>query len=933
MLNSKNTLLALSLTFPVFLVFYTCSIPTPSTISYNHDVKPILNKHCLVCHGGIKKSGGFSLLFEEEAYGETDSGKAAIIPGNSKNSELIKRIKNHDPEERMPLEAPPLSDQEIAILSKWIDEGAKWEKHWAYIPPKPQNLPLIDKKEWTKNDIDHFVLEKLEAQNLLPEKGADRNTLIRRLSLDLTGLPPTLEAVDKFVNDSNPKAYEKLVEQLLTSPHFGERWASMWLDLARYADTKGYEKDPYRNIWRYRDWVIQAFNENMPFDQFTIEQIAGDLLPQATQNQLIATAFHRNTMTNTEGGTEDEEYRVAAIIDRVNTTMEVWQGTTMSCVQCHSHPYDPFRHEEYYETYAFFNNTQDADLQNEEPNLAFYEDEALQNIEENIAFIKNIEPEKEIDPKASITKQISQAIFPKLHPPSCDDFYNVQFDRGRWLSNWSYRVQAGEQGRFYFKFDGIDITNLESISYTWSSTGSDALIECRLDSLNGLKINTFQFQPTKPSGLAHLWEKKFKTQKVPLEHNQTILPSGRHDLIFEIINTTGEIPEGIVLLSEIELVFKNRKGASPQLTKAKKDLVASLGKATFSPVMKEKSTAFQRKTYVFDRGNFLVKGKEVQAKIPQVLPQIKEEKDAKRLTFAKWLVSKENPLTARVIVNRFWEQIFGTGLVETLEDFGSQGMMPSHPALLDHLAYRFMHEHNWSIKALLKEILLSATYQQSSTVTAEKLEKDPYNRLLSRGARYRLSAEQIRDQALAVSGLLNDSIGGRSVMPPQPNGIWQSVYSGEQWKTSEGKERHRRGLYTFWKRTSPYPSMVSFDSPSREVCVSRRIRTNTPLQALVTMNDPVFVEAAEALAGLMEVAGKGNLEQSLKAGYKMALAKEPSVNSLQALENLYKKAEGELGQAKAVPISDPAQQEDMEMTPMLVVANAILNLDGFLMRE
>ncbi|MDB4727260.1 DUF1553 domain-containing protein [Saprospiraceae bacterium] len=909
------------------------SFRNEKAISFSQDVKPILNKHCLACHGGIKKSGEYSLLFEDEALGIAESGTRVILPGDSRNSEFIKRIIHKDPDTRMPLDAPPLSQQEISTLTRWIDQGAKWEKHWAYIPPNSSISPTKMDNKWVKNDLDYFILNQLQHHDLSPSQEANRNTLIRRLSLDLIGLPPTPKEVDTFINDTSPDAYEKLLDQLLASPHFGERWAAMWLDLARYADTKGYEKDPYRNIWRFRDWVIQAFNEDMPFDQFTIEQLAGDLLSTPTQDQLIATAFHRNTMTNTEGGTEDEEFRVAAIIDRVNTTMEVWQGTTMSCVQCHSHPYDPFRHEEYYETFAFFNNTQDADLDNEIPNLAVYPEETINEIEALFEDIQKMEPSINIDQTASIPTQIKQAIFPRLHPNFCDDFHNVQFHGGRWLSNWTFRVQAGEQGKFYFKFDNIDINGLEAISYTWSSTGSDATIECRLDSIAGTKINSLKCAATKPPGLKHLWQDKFKTQRIRISQNEKKLLSGKHDLIFEIVNTTGKIPEGIILLSEIELHYKNQKPANASLKKVRQNLIDTRKGLTYSPIMKEKSAAFARKTQVFERGNFLTKGKKVKPNVPDELPSLPKNEPANRLAFAKWLVSKENPLTARVIVNRFWEQIFGTGLVETLEDFGTQGMKPSHPELLDYLALRFMNEHKWSVKALLKEIMLSATYRQSSESTALKLEKDPYNLLLSRGARYRLSAEQIRDQALVVSGLLHDTIGGKSVMPPQPEGIWQSVYSGEKWVTPNDHSRYRRGLYTFWKRTSPYPSMMSFDSPSREVCVSRRIRTNTPLQALVTMNDPVFVEAAQALGKEMKENGKGNVDLGIKMGYKIALGKEVDKSTLTILKRLYENAKIELSQPKAIETSNPEKEPEFPMTPMTVVANAILNLDSFVMRE
>lgn len=933
MAHTRTTLI---LILAIGLLMAACnSFIGGNEISYNQDIRPIFNAKCLSCHGGVKKSGGFSLLFREDAMGEMESGKAAIVPGKHNESELYKRLVHHDPEERMPQESEPLSPEQIKLVARWIDEGAKWEDHWAYVAPQAQEIPTRD-SEWPQVEFDHFLLARMEAEQLTPAAEADKRTLIRRASLDLTGIPPTPEAVARFLADESEDAYATVIDDLLASSQYGEKWAAMWLDLARYADSKGYEKDPHRNIWRYRDWVIQAFNQDMPFDQFTREQLAGDLLPDPTQDQLIATAFHRNSMTNTEGGTEDEEFRIVAIQDRVATTFDIWQSTTIGCVQCHSHPYDPFRHKEYYELMAIFNNTQDNDLNDERPNLEIFTPEDEASIRETLQFIQQLEPSKVIDPKSSLTEQTKQAIFPRLRALDCDEFHNVIFFGGV-LSNWSNNAQAGIGKQYYFRYDNIPIEDLQSISVEYTAKGSGARAEIRLDHVNGPLIGETDFPKTQP-------DNGWKFQQVRVQLDRKVLEKaqpGPHHLVIELINTVQKIPEGSVNIREFGLNYANQGRESAQLTRHRETLVELRNKADKTPIMQERDTSFSRKMHVFERGNFLVKGDEVRPDVPGILPPLSEE--SPRLALANWLVSPENPLTARVMVNRFWEQLFGTGIVPTLEDFGTQGEKPTHPELLDYLALRFMEEHKWSMKQLLREILLSATYRQAAIVTPEKQEKDPYNLLLARGPRFRLSAEQIRDQALAVSGLLHDSLGGPSVMPPQPDGIWQVVYSGDSWKTATGKQAHRRGVYTYWRRTTPYPSMVAFDSPSREFCVSRRIRTNTPLQALVTLNDPVYLEAARSLAKRMQEAGGPDLAKSISAGYEFALCQAPNSEVIEILTQLYHQSESELkSQGETViPISNKPETVTYASTsepftladPMTVVANAILNLDGFVMKE
>lgn len=859
-------------------------------ISFNTDVRPILNKNCLPCHGGVKANGGFSLLFESDAFAINNSGKPAIIRGNARKSELYQRIIHQNPELRMPLDADPLSKDEIAVLKKWIDQGAQWEEHWAYQKPiMPSNFPV------DQHPIDYFVERKLKEQGLTPSAKAGLETLLRRLSLDLIGLPPKKEWLEQMSSDLT---YETLVDSLLASPSFGEKWASMWLDLARYSDTKGYEKDPHRNIWRYRDWVVNAFNRDMPLDSFTIRQLAGDMLESPTADDLIATAFHRNTMTNTEGGTDDEEFRVAAVVDRLNTTYEVWQGTTMSCVQCHSHPYDPIRHEDFYASYAYFNQTVDADLDLEVPVLEIYPPEVnveMEELMEDISLLTTAElPVFSNDPY-----RLKQFIFPLLMPYDATDFENVSFYRDGSVTNWIYNLQSMTGKRFRFSFPEIPLAGLKGIKIKYESKGGDAAIEIRGQGADGEVLNYSLFEA--PVNGRGVHEVAFSKSEL----------SGK-GLFFEIINTTGKIPEGMIIIGGMELEYDSPSFFAEGVREKKNRLIdIRRQKGDRTPVMRTKSKDYERANRLFVRGNWLALGDTIAPGVPMAINQ-QNEHPTNRLEFAQWLVDSDNPLTSRVLVNRFWQEIFGRGLVVTSEDFGTMGEKPSHPDLLDYLAVQFSNTYQWSVKKLLKHIVMSKTYQQASKIEGSD-QVDPDNQWLSRGPRLRLSAEQIRDQILAVSGLLYDTLGGPSVMPYQPEGIWQSVYNGAQWTLSEGRNAYRRALYTYHKRTSPYPNMINFDAPSREFCVSRRITTNTPLQALALLNDPAFYEAAAYFGKTMAQQGKGDLEAALRYGYREALFQDPDEEEIQILMDLCQNAEAE--------------------HPLTLAANVLFNLDGFLTKE
>lgn len=893
------------------LVLWGCG---EKKVDFSADVKPILNKHCITCHGGVKRNANYSLLFRHEALDTTESGKHGIIPGDPEHSELIRRITSTDPEVRMPYKEPPLSSEEIHVLTKWIEQGAPWGDHWAYVAPKPVAVPVSEKKiagvfsgdSWAKNDIDYFILDKLEKENLTPSREADRATLIRRVYLDLIGLPPTEAQAEKFLKDESPNAYEKVVDELLASPHFGEKWASWWLDMARYSDTKGYERDAGRTIWRYRDWVIRALNRGMPFDQFSTEQLAGDLLPNPSDDQLIATAFHRNTMNNDEGGTDDEEFRVAAVIDRVNTTWEVWQSTTMGCVQCHTHPYDPFVHEDYYKSMAFFNNTRDEDTHSEHPNLRTYQEDDVARLESVRKWIRDhAGPEEEMEATLFL-----KTLEPKYHPHDFDEFVDGELIDTKWLG-----IRPGGSARL----KSINLSGKTHIFFNYWTGNTGSSFEIRLDKLNGPVLSRGNIEKSGPR----------KTVAFPLKE-----VDGVHDLYFLFFNPSIARDKSVCAIDWFAFRGDLPGKDDAQYAAINKTFLELLNAdVQKTPIMIENNQEQRRTSYVFERGNWLVHAEPVDPGVPESLNPFPDGAPDNRLGFARWLFSKDNPLTARAAVNRFWEQIFGFGIVETLEDFGTQGAAPTHPELLDWLALRFMNDHHWSTKKLLKDLVMSATYRQDSRVTEEHLAKDPANRFLARGPRIRLSGEQVRDQALAVSGLLSEKMFGKSVMPYQPEGVWASVYNGEHWKQSKGEDLYRRTVYTYMKRTSTYPAMMMFDGTSREVCVSRRIRTNTPLQALVTLNDSTFVVASREFAKKM-MSEAQDPQQQIAAGYHALTIKDMPPAKMSVFEDLYQQAlqryQNDTTDAQKLTA---AEQATPQLAAMTVVANAMLNLDEVVMKE
>jgi hypothetical protein len=767
-----------------------------AAVDFAKDIQPIFEQSCLKCHDAGKCKGGLSLC-DEKGLSEGGNSGAVVVPGKGAASKLLIAVSGKDADLKMPPEGAPLSAEQIGKLQAWIDQGAAWPKglvlkapatdkrlHWAFQPVHKQAPPAVKNAAWARDGIDRFVLARLEREGIAPSPEADRTTLIRRLSLDLLGLPPTPEEVDLFLKQAvaqPDEAYEKLVDRLLASPHYGERWARHWLDAARYADSDGYEKDTGRPwAWRYRNWVIYALNHDMPFDQFTIEQLAGDLLPNASTDQKIATGFHRNTLTNKEGGVDQEEYRVNAVIDRVGTTAKVWLGVSINCCQCHDHKYDPFSQREFYQFFAFFNSDREVDI-----------DAPLGDDLKALAAKKEAHAKK----RAELQKAV-------------DDF----------------------------------------------------------------KLKNPKAAKTDPTLV--------KLTKAVADHDK----------------------------------------AAPSVSKAP---TLQLGP--------------ERKTQIMIRGDFLRKGAEVTAGTPGVLPPLQGAGKQSRLDLARWIVATENPLTRRVLVNWVWQRFFGRGLVNTLEDFGTQGEKPSHPELLDYLAERAL-EHKWSLKALHKEIVMSATYRQASKARFDLQERDPLNVLLARQSRMRLEAETLRDSALAVSGLLTRTIGGPSVRPPQPPGISELTYAGSaRWVESLGPDRYRRGLYIWFQRTSPYPTLMTFDSPDGNVCTVKRMKSNTPLQALTLLNDVAFVECAQEL-GRRLATGPGAPNERIDVGFRTCFARKPSPGEesrlLKLFDDLREQAKSDpKSAAKLLGKSKVEKADAVEAAAWVAFARTLMNLDEFMTRE
>jgi hypothetical protein len=834
-------------------------------VDFARDIEPILKDRCQSCHGSAVQSGGLRLDSRAGAMAGGNSG-AVIKPGDSAGSKLIQLVAGANKDLVMPLTGARLTAEQVGVLRAWIDQGADWpgsaalepqtaqgskprvkSSHWAFAAPVRPNIPPVGNSAWVRNPIDSFVLAKLESEKIAPSKEADRNTLIRRLSLDLIGLPPTPDELDQFLSDNRPDAYERLVDRLLVSPHYGEKWARPWLDLAHYADSDGYEKDmPRPYAWRYRQWVIDALNQNMPFDEFTIEQLAGDLLPHATLDQKVATGFLRNTLTNREGGVSSEEFRVEQAEDRADTVGIAWLGLTVGCARCHDHKFDPISQRDHYQLFAFFNSIKEVNLDYPAPGeMGVY-----------------LRRKPEYDKKR-------KALLEEYKAPE------VELD-------WEKHLLTAAD------HPGIDVP----ADIGWDTVGK--MVD------NGQEI--LRLDPSK---------------RTPKQENRLV----DHFVQYYSI-AGGDKRYEELKFKELAEKLQKLEDEYPELTEA--------------PTVIDGPTP--RETHVLIRGDYKQPGIKVDPDTLSVLPPPPPGSPPTRLTLARWLVSKDNPLTARVIVNRMWQEFFGQGLVESSEDFGTRGDRPTHPELLDWLACEFM-EHNWDVKRMHKLIVMSATYRQASTIRKELEASDPYNKLLARQSRVRLTAELIRDETLAAGGLLNTTIGGPSIHPELPPGVVSLGFGNfVKWQDSEGAARYRRGLYIFFQRSVPYPELMNFNAPDSLLVCTRRERTTTPLQALNLLNDPVFMEAAQGMAARVLRENRGGVNDRIEYAYELSLARKPSPREKDSLVKYYEQQKDILARepdaaGALFPTKSLEGVDASEAATWVGLSSVLLNLDEFITRE
>ena len=970
-------------------------------IDFLRDIQPIIARHCAKCHIE-KREGGLRLASRRDAFVAADSGEVFIKPGDSGGSELFQRI-TADDDTRMPPEGERLSAAEVALMKRWIDEGARWPddavapRHWSYVKPVRSPLPVVSHPDWPQTFVDSWILARLDREKLLSSPEAPRTALLRRLSLDLRGLPPSLDEAEAFLADDSPDAFERQADRYFASPAFGERWARHWLDLARYADSNGFQRDGFRDLWAFRDWVVRALNADLPFDQFTIEQIAGDLLPDATLDQKIATGFHRCTTVNVEAGTDQEENRVNQVIDRVNTTGAVWLGTTLECAQCHNHKYDPITQQEYYRLFAFFNNTAIE--------TAFRGKNATAAIDFTGPMLEM--PSEQVgQERQRLQKQVAEidallaAAKAKLPPPTPEweaELLTSAEKSGQWhvLAPAAFE-SAGKATGTILGDHSILVSGPVPDKDTYTVTLKTALPE-----ITGLKLETLtdaslpgggpgRGDDQRPNFVLHKFSVaveingepgpavKFKSAAADFSQQGYAVAGAIDDdpkTAWAIGQQFGKPHEATFLLAEpirggegAELVVKLEQnfGAGRTIGRLRLSALTGDSEAAVPPdvvailktaasersaeqqkrladyrlsldpevqkLRSERETAAKaladltapqtlvmqemptpRTTNIFRRGDFLHPLAEVKPQTPNFL-HAAVEGPPDRLTLARWLTSAENPLVARVTVNRWWAELFGRGIVSTPEDFGIQGELPTHPELLDALALE-LTDRAWSMKTILRRIVTSATYRQSSKVTPELLARDDQNRLYARSPRLRLDAETVRDNAMAIAGLLSLKLGGPPVKPPQPEGVWTVTgLVDNTYKVSPGEDAYRRGIYVVWRRSAPYPSFMNFDASIRAACVVRRSRSNTPLAALTLLNDPVYVEAAAALARRIVAEAPSITDGSrIRHGFLLAVCREPTATEFSAVAKLLSKARERHG-----PNEQAVWQE---------LATVLLNLD------
>jgi hypothetical protein len=970
------------------IAIFLPALLTAAPVDFATEILPIFAKKCTNCHGGVKQKGGLSLLSRTAALKETKEGNFAIVPGDSATSSVLHRLRTDDLDERMPPEGDPLSAAEIDALSRWIEEGAEWPSHWAFAPP-PATVEVPEVAgDWPRNAIDHFVLRALSASHISPSPEADRIMLIRRLSLDITGLSPTPEEVDAFVDDTSPHAYEALVDRLLASSHYGERWGRHWLDRARYADSDGYEKDNARpNAWRWRDWVINAFNADIPFDQFTREQLAGDLIPDATPTQKLATAFHRQTLYNREGGVDPEEDRTKRLIDRVNTTAGVWLGLTIGCTQCHDHPYDPLSQKGFYEFMDFFNSADEAHVdlpRGSSMNAALTK--AREGIDSRFdAWLADAESASRADAGAPLAYHPLSVKSARAAPEEAVEVGadGTIFLPGKAPAASTYRIEAAvdlAQAITGFRLEVLADKRLPKRGPGRTAHGNFVLNSFELEGVRFAQAEA-DFSQKKWHVSGAIDEDKKSgwaiSPQMGKNHQATFwaaspLGPGPETLTFRLLQgyggqhligkfrlsaITGTPPKDALSKELRAILVKASDARSAADSKAllahyEKQVdpntapiharLAELARAGSTKVRVLSQRRSPRATYIFHRGDFLQPKKDlgaVRSKAPECLPPITardSKKGIDRLDLAEWMMEADNPLTARVAVNDIWAQLFGRPLATPKDDWGTRAERPSHPQLLDWLAREFQRL-GWSRKALIKTIVRSASYRQSSTHRPEMREIDPDNHLLHRQNRLRIEGELIRDNYLAAAGLFSPKVGGPSVFPPLPADVAKQSYANNfKWKTSPGENRYRRGMYTFFKRTAPHPNLMTFDCPDANVSVSARGRSNTPLQALATLQNPVFHEAAQALAG-RALSLAGDDAQRLVHTFRLCTARAPSAAELARLEELLATnraafAEESDSAAKLASAHRPKDIPVSEAAAWVATTRIILNLDEVITR-
>jgi len=958
----------LSVTIGVLVAGVSASAE-PLEIDFNRDVRPILSDRCYACHGPDEHSREADLrLDQRESALRTNEGRAAIVPGKPELSELVSRIHSDDPDVVMPPPKlnKPLTPEEKKILVRWITEGATYEQHWSFVPPRRGGPPSTTQQDWPRNAIDHFTLARLEEAKLSPSPPANRETLIRRVTLDLTGLPPTPEQVDAFIGDTRTDAYGRIVDRLINTTAYAERRTQDWLDLARYADTRGFADDKIREIWPWRDWVVRAIDRNMPFDQFTVEQLAGDMLPDASNEQRLATGFHRNSPQARGMTYPVEEYRIKGVIDRVNTVGRVWLGLTMDCAECHDHKFDPITQRDYYSMFAIFNNVEHSGSGHGQggPTMKYTSAPPTEHVAET-AERKRIQAEiaeahmslptpRPIDEKRTIGKWDGPTVVadPEKFSVKGDLTITAKIQTTQAVADIVSKYDwRGKQRSYVFGIGGERDTNsMPGHLFFWVSSSAE--------SFNGVTVYSSQ---AVNDGRDHHVAVEFaagksvrlfidgiedKAARISGKVPASIARSNRSLAIGSGYNSStkadafqfkGELSE--VRLSDQALGDEISIGSAGDKVTALLAVLRELDTQELQdeviasvPVMRERSQP--RKTFIHVRGNFLDRGDQVFPGAPALFEVSRSYQTRNRLEFARWLVNGRNPLVARVVVNRFWQSYFGHSLVRTPDDFGAQGTPPTHPRLLDWLAAEFV-ERGWDMKRIHRLIVTSATYRQSARVLPEAQQIDPENLLLSHMPRVRLPAEQIRDQALAVSGLLVRKVGGPPVFPTQPAGYWQRRVLPGTWTNSTGSDRHRKTMYTYWRRMALHPSLEALNAPARENCVVRRNVSNVPTQALVMLNDPIFHGAATAFASRVVREFKGDDAKRLEHAFRLALSRSPGRDEKIIFLKYLARQREDLSKdtAAARALADAAKSSDStDLAVWTLTCSALLNLDETITR-